>query len=391
MKQKKNNPFWQNERFLRDMLSADDRSGEYWKQYIKEHPEHRDDFEEARLDFTKIKLNNYSLPEETAGNLLNSIYTSYAARKKKQYLHAFYTVLAAACVAGLVFAIPYFYLPGPSGEKITRAASPSLDPDSLHTQVTLITGASEKIEVGDHAIIACDSNLYVQNRQGHKSYLLQPAGKAAKETVYNTLIVPAGKRSALRLPDGSKVWVNAGTVLKFPSAFPSDKRMIQVQGEIYIEVTRDETKPFFVQTSQFSVNVLGTSFNVAAYSDEEAHSVVLVKGCVAVKTEKAEEFRLSPNQKLTVEGGKTDVGPVDVYEYISWKDGILPFKGEPVSEILKRLARYYNVKIECAPSLAARPCSGELFLFEDVQQVLKTFSLLYNVTYRYESDTFIVE
>lgn len=391
MKNKKNNSFWEDENFIRDMLSADESTAGYWEEYLKEHPEKRADFIEAKEDFTKIKLNNYTLPEETAGKLLESVYASYAAQQKKRHRYTLYAVLAAACITGMLFIIPYFLRPGSSVRQTATAGFPHLSPDSIHARVTLITNAAEKIEIEEHAVIACDSNLYVQNRQGQKTYMPQTAGKTSGETGYNTLIVPPGKRTTLQLPDGSKVWVNAGTVLKFPSAFSFGKRQIQVQGEIYIEVTPDETKPFFVQTPQFTVNVLGTCFNVSAYSDEAVHSVVLVKGRVTVQTEKAEEFRLAPDQKLSLGAGTPEISPVNAYEYIAWKDGILPFKGETVSEILNRLSRYYQVKIQCAPSVAGRRCSGELILFDDIQQVLKTLSLLYDVSYRFESGTLIIE
>lgn len=391
MKKKKNNSFWEDDKFIRDMLSADESTAGYWEQYLKEHPEKREDFQEAKEDFSKIRLNNYALSEETGKKLLNRIYGSYAAQKKKRYRYTLYAVLAAACITGMLFILPYFYQPDSSVKHTSSAKLPLLSPDSIHTEVTLITNAAEKIEIDEYAIIACDSILYVQNQQGQKSYLPQTAGQTDGETIYNTLIVPPGKRSTLQLPDGSKVWVNAGTVLKFPSAFPSNKRLIQVQGEIYIEVTKDNAKPFFVQTPQFTVNVLGTCFNVSAYSDEAVHSVVLVKGQVAVQTEKKEEFRLTPDQKLSLSAGTAKISQVDVYEYISWKDGILPFNSKTVSEILKRLSRYYNVKIQCAPAVSGRRCSGELILFDDIQQILKTLSLLYNVSYRFESDTLIIE
>lgn len=391
MKEKKNNEFWQNDQFIRDMLSSDDRSIEYWNQYLKEHPEKREVFEEACDDFKKIRLNNYSLSEKASKKILNSIHETYAIQKKKKYRYYLYGALAAACLIGVLFAIPVFYMNDSSNKQQTLAELPPIPLESIHSEVTLITNTLEKIEVEDNSVIACDSNLYVQNNQGQKKYLSQSTENIAEETVYNTLIVPRGKRSTLQLSDGSKVWVNAGSILKFPATFASDKRIIQVQGEIYIDVARNETKPFFVQTSKFMVNVLGTSFNVSAYSDEESHSVVLVKGQVAVKTEKAEEFNLIPNQQLTLNNGKGEVRPVDVYDHISWRDGILQFKGEAVSEVLKRLSRYYNVEIKCAPSVAERRCGGELILFDDIQQVLKTLSILYNVTYRFESETIIIE
>lgn len=391
MKKKGNNEFWQDDLFIRYMLASDEVSAEYWNRYLKDHPEEREAFEEARESFRNVKLNDYSLPEETCRNLLNDIHRSYDLQKKKKNRYYLYGTLVAACLTGILFLISVLYTNNFSGNQDVLVELPSSPSDSIPTEVTLITNTSEKIELENNSVIACDSSLYIQDNQGQKDYLSRSTDKKEEKTTYNTLIVPRGKRSTLQLADGSKIWVNAGTVLKFPSVFAFDKRVIRVEGEIYIEVARDETKPFFVETPEFSVNVLGTCFNVSAYSDEAVHSVVLVKGQVAVKTDKAKEFKLIPNQKLTLSPEKNEIVPVDVYDYISWKDGTLRFKGETATDVLNRLARYYNVEMKCAPSVAEKRCSGELMLFDDIEQVLKTLSILYDVSYRMEGDTILIE
>lgn len=389
MKKKVNNDFWQDELFVRNRLLSDEESTAYWEAYLKEHPDKQELYEEACHDFEKIQLNNYSLSGEKQKELLDKVYRSHNAQKKKQHNLYLYGALVAACLIGVLFLIPVYMSHNSSVGQESLAVLPVSD--TVHTEVTLITDRAETIEIEDNAIIAYDSTVYVQNAKGQKNYLSESKVDPKEKMVYNTLVVPRGKRSSLQLPDGSKVWVNAGSVLRFPSTFASEKRMIQVQGEIYIEVVRDESKPFYVQTPKFTVNVLGTSFNVSAYSDEELQSVVLVKGQVAVKTEMNEEIKLIPNQKLEMNDHKNKVVPVDVYDYTSWKDGILQFKGETVAEVLKRLSRYYNVEIKCDPSVAGRRCGGELILFDDVNQVMKSLSLLYEFTYRFESETIIIE
>ena len=391
MKKKVNNDFWQDERFVRNRLLSDEESTAYWETYLKEYPDNQELYEEACHDFEKIQLNNYSLSEEKQKELLDKVYRSHNAQKKKQKQHNLYLygALVAACLIGVLFLIPVYMSHNSSVGQVSLNVLPVSD--TLHTEFTLITDRAETIEIEDNAIIAYDSTVYVQNAKGQKNYLSESKVDPKEKMVYNTLVVPRGKRSSLQLPDGSKVWVNAGSVLRFTSTFASEKRMIQVQGEIYIEVVRDESKPFYVQTPKFTVNVLGTSFNVSAYSDEELQSVVLVKGQVAVKTEMNEEIKLNPNQKLELNDHKNKVVPVDVYDYTSWKDGILQFKGETVAEVLKRLSRYYNVEIKCDPSVAGRRCGGELILFDDVNQVMKSLSLLYEFTYRFESETIIIE
>lgn len=391
MKKEVNNEFWQDERFIRDRLLSDEESAAYWEIYLKEHPDKQALFEETCHDFEKIQLNNYSLSEEKQKELLDKVYRSHNTqkRKQKQYKLYLYGALVAACLIGVLFLIPVYLNHDSSTGIDNLAVLPASD--TVRTEVTLITDQAEMIEVEDNALIAYDSTVYVQDAKGQKNYLSDSKKNREEKTVYNTLIVPRGKRSSLQLADGSKIWVNAGTVLHFPSTFAEDKRVIQVEGEIYIEVTRDETKPFYVQTSKFTVNVLGTSFNVSAYPDEDLQSVVLVKGQVAVKTENEKDIKLIPNQKLEMSSKENKVFPVDVYDYISWKDGILQFKGETVAEILKRLSRYYNVEIKCDPAVSGRRCGGELMLFDDINQVLKTLSILYDVNYRIESETIIIE
>ena len=282
MKKKVKNDFWQDERFVRNRLLSDEESTAYWEAYLKEHPDKQELYKEACHDFEKIQLNNYSLSGEKQKELLDKVYRSHNAQKKKQHNLYLYGALVAACLIGVLFLIPVYMSHDSSVGQDSLAVLPVSD--TVHTEVTLITDRAETIEIEDNAIIAYDSTVYVQNAKGQKNYLSESKVDPKEKMVYNTLVVPRGKRSSLQLPDGSKVWVNAGSVLRFPSTFASEKRMIQVQGEIYIEVVRDESKPFYVQTPKFTVNVLGTSFNVSAYSDEELQSVVLVKGQVAVKT-----------------------------------------------------------------------------------------------------------
>lgn len=381
MKKENNNEFWQNDRFIRDMLSPDERSEAYWETFLKEHPEKQEEFEQSRLDFNKIKLNNYSLSKEKTNRLLNNIHADYARQKRKKHLRYFSAALMAACLLGLLYIVPSYYMGGLSERNDIVATVPVAALDSIHTEVTLITDNSETIQIKNNSIIACDSNVHIQTGQGLQTLL----------TKYNTLVVPRGKRSSLVLDDGSKVWVNAGTVLRFPSTFDSDKRTIEVQGEIYIEVAKEKSRPFYVQTPEFTVNVLGTRFNVSAYRENKIQSVVLVEGKVAVRTKEEKEITLKPDQMLTMSQQKNEVNQVDVNDYISWKDGILQFKGESVGDVLKRIGHYYNVQIQCAPSIAGRSCAGELLLFDDIQQVMETFSALYDVKYHFVSDTLFIE
>lgn len=390
-KTKNNNELWNDSRFLKDMLSADEESFRYWVDYIEQHPEKRNAFEEALSNLQNLKLNNYSLPQDKKDALLDRIHhdhTKQQSQKRGFYLYAFALV---ACFAGLLyFSFAYYKLNNFSDQTkvLTQIVLPV---DSLQTEVTLITANSGAVKLADNAVIECDSNIYLQATPDDKSGQKKLVGVSSEKQELNTLVVPRGRRSSLILADGSKVWVNAGSILRFPSSFDSDKRMIQVEGEIYIEVVKEESRPFYVQTPEFTINVLGTKFNVLAYTDEAVQSVVLVEGSVTVKTKEEKDIKLVPNQKLTMIDDQNVVENVDVCDYTSWKDGLLQFHGESVQDILRRISRYYNVPITCAPSIANRKCAGKLMLFDDVQQVMSTFSMLYDVKCRFEPDAIYIE
>ena len=207
------------------------------------------------------------------------------------------------------------------------------------------------------------------------------------ENVINKLIVPSGMRSTLQLADGTKLWLNSDTELDFPSQFAGDIREITVKGEIYIEVARGR-QSFYVNTPQFRVRVHGTKFNVLAYSEDEENSVALVEGSVEVITAEHGITILAPNEKAAISADGILKEIVNVDEYISWKDGMLIFNQMPISEVLKKIGRYYNVHFEdhSGKELSAKTCTGKLFLFEDFEKIMVSLSILSATQYIREGD-----
>lgn len=159
MKKKVNNDFWQDERFVRNRLLSDEESTAYWETYLKEYPDNQELYEEACHDFEKIQLNNYSLSEEKQKELLDKVYRSHNAQKKKQKQHNLYLygALVAACLIGVLFLIPVYMSHNSSVGQDSLTVLPVSD--TVHTEVTLITDRAETIEIEDNAIIAYDSTF----------------------------------------------------------------------------------------------------------------------------------------------------------------------------------------------------------------------------------------
>ena len=192
---------------------------------------------------------------------------------------------------------------------------------------------------------------------------------------FNQLITPYGKRGTLILEDGTKIWVNANSRLIYPARFADDRREVYVDGEIYLEVMPDKNRPFIVKTDRMNVQVLGTSFSISAYGQEDNSRVILASGAVNISSEenKKEKFVLSPNEmyELSATGEAKVVQVPDVTRYTSWINGIYPFERESLASILDLMESFYGYKIEAAPDAGALTCSGKLRLNDNFVSTLE--------------------
>lgn len=173
-----------------------------------------------------------------------------------------------------------------------------------------------------------------------------------QEIAYYETVVPLGSQTKVVLPDKSVVWINAGSTLRYSDNLSTNRREVMLEGEAYFEVTRDSLKPFIVKSGNLDVKVIGTSFNVKAYNDEETIDVVLLTGKIEVyKEQKGSEnnnMELMPNQMLTYNKETEDmyVSLVNGSEYNTWKDGRLTFAQQPFLRIAKDIERKYNIRID---------------------------------------------
>jgi len=207
----------------------------------------------------------------------------------------------------------------------------------------------------------------------------------------NKLIVPYGKRSSIILSDGSKVWLNSGSVLEFPTRFDSKMREINLlSGEIYVDVVENKNSPFFVKTPDINLEVFGTQFNVITYKDLSP-SVILVEGKVSVQFHNADITILKPGEKVEYTlSGTVERHKVNVEEFISWKDGYLIFHNTPLTEVLKQVERYYNLSFDYKQSKEINQitCKGKLILSENINIVMDAIALLSESTYERKNNTF---
>lgn len=168
------------------------------------------------------------------------------------------------------------------------------------------------------------------------------------EMALNEIIVPDGESAEVYLSDNTHVWLNSGTKLTYPAKFDGETRDVQLNGEAYFDVTHNPENPFHVETSQLTVEVLGTSFNLEAYGHEKEVNVTLVDGKVNLQNKAGQlltELAPGENAQFNLNQKKINISKVDTEFYTSWIDGYLVFKGETLDEIAKKFERWYNVEV----------------------------------------------
>lgn len=273
-------------------------------------------------------------------------------------------------------------------ESIELQAQRIVSPENPGKEILLVTSDQQKLNIDDNANVkyAHDGSVTVDSRKVEQTV---SSGKKA-EPVYNQIIVPKGKRTHVYFADGTRIYVNSGSRVVYPSVFADDKREIYVDGEIYLDVKRDESRPFYVKSRGMNVRVLGTSFSVCSYEEDEESSVVLVSGKVEVETHAKEKMTLAPDEMFSMKSSGISKRKVDASEYVCWVNDMMIFKKEPLTNVLTRLSRYYGQEMKYSQELGKLTVSGKLDLRDNLEDVLKIISSFAPLKYKMVNDTLTV-
>ncbi len=344
----------------------------YWENYITTHEDSRTAFNEAIESFDEIRRHRGTMLSGQAASMKTQIERLEAKKKRKRFTR--YVGSAAAVL--LLAVVSTFFFPPEKTEK-TEPPLASIGETMNNNNIQLFT-ANGMVEIDNNSTVVVSQTMesvVISNPHSQKEIDL-------KSSQTNTLVIPYGKRSTLILSDGSKVHLNSGTKMEFPGTFAGKKREISVEGEIFIEVAKQNNMPFILHTPHSEITVYGTSFNVSSYSEDAKESVVLVKGSVEVQSE-GTALRLRPNEMAEVENGRIARKQVDVSDYIGWTEGYMQLNREPLNEVLKRIGRYYNVTFRYGQGidLPGQTCSGKLFLSDNLDDVLESFSKMTRLQY----------
>ena len=378
---KNNMDFLSDDDFIKWRLYNDDELDVFWYNYIEQYPERKEDFYSAIEKFNAALLNKKELTDSEIDGLLEKIVKSANNKKKKKRILFLWS--SVACIIILVATTIYIQTIQDNSFEITKD---TVIGETLPNEDIQLISGNKIVNIKQNA----DINLSLD---GQASIIEEGAILPSKINLteeMNNLRVPYGKRSTLTLADGTKIWLNSGTEIDFPTNFLNTERRIKIRGEVYVDVVKDNDRPFIVETSQLDVQVLGTKLNISCY-DQTQESVVLVEGRVQVKS-KNETHTLYPGELLSFNADKVIHEKVDINEYISWIGGVFIFKKMTISDLLKKVGRYYNVDFRNNQSeLMKRTCTGKLYLSEDIQPVLEVISAISNTSYEYSGKTILIK
>jgi ferric-dicitrate binding protein FerR (iron transport regulator) len=238
----------------------------------------------------------------------------------------------------------------------------------------------EMIKVAAVFAIAWLAFHYLKSHDGKPE---NKAGNVAWQTVY----VPAGQRAEVTLSDGSHIWLNAQSRLSYPSTFADGQREVLLEGEAYFTVQSDAQHPFIVNTPNIDVRALGTEFNVMAYNRDSTFEISLLKGTVELLSDMRNPVRMNVKTSVEWKDGQFRTRPIPNPDYFRWQEGLICVHNEPVGDILRKLERYFDVRIEIKrKNIVNYRYSGKFRTSDGVDQVLRVLQLEHRFIYERDSE-----
>lgn len=311
-------------------------------------------------------------------------------QKRRVLLHRFMYAAAAVLLPAIIFIAVFF---SSQTQVDTIAQVEEIQPGVQKAQLVLSTG--ERVELSDSIVDIAQAQEGVEITNENSTLNYSSSEGSPAKVQYNTLIVGRGEEYQLALADGTKVWLNSESSLRYPVQFSGKNRQVELKGEAYFEVAHNAKKPFKVNTTEMNVAVLGTSFNISAYPDDETVHTTLVEGSVKVHNNigEQEEKILEPNQQFVYSKAdhKVRVDKVNARFYAAWKDGAFTFVDEPLPSIMKKLERWYNIRVFFqGQEVQNLRFSGKLKRFKSCNDVLEVISKTTHIQYEIQGDRNVV-
>lgn len=306
-----------------------------------------------------------------------------AGGSKRIILWSKFTV--AALIVFTLSALLYFTFNRQKQQKPkdSLAKAKQIIPGTDKAVLILADGTRVNLDDKENGQIASQSGIkIVKTADGHLHYTVVDTKTKKIGISYNTIETPKGGKYQITLPDGSEVWLDAASSLRYPTKFIAKERKVELSGQAYFEIAKDKNKPFRVVTDKQQIEVFGTHFNVNAYSDEKEALTTLLEGSVKVGLlNNGKGNFIKPGEQAVLKGNNFEVKAVDVDAVVAWKNGNLIFDGEEAGILLNKLSRWYDVEFVCDEKLRDVKLGGKISRSKNLYDVLRILQLTRKINF----------
>ncbi|NRF40136.1 FecR family protein [Pedobacter foliorum] len=333
--------------------------------------------------FAEYQISESELQEEM---VLLDKKLSLSVKRRRLWLQ---TVSAAAiliCCVGL-----FFYLKKDTKSKIMYTQKQEIVSGGNKATLTLSNGKKISLTDAPSGELVQQTGISITKTADGQIVYKVTGVPTASSSDYNVIETPSGGQFKINLPDGTEVWLNAASSLRFPAVFKGTERNVRLTGEAYFQVAKNRAMPFKVETENSTIEVLGTHFNVNAYANERFMETTLLEGSVSVSSPSG-SVKIKPNQQAQFDKNNVQINviPVDASDVIAWKNGYFLFEDESIERIMRKLARWYDVDVEYRGDFSKISLWGNISRYKNISEVLGQLELTHAVHFKIEGRRIIV-
>ncbi|MBL1410713.1 FecR family protein [Sphingobacterium faecale] len=361
-------------KFNGELTEAEIDALQVWSEHDSRNVQLIQQLEEEMKSGADMRIFN-SFDEEVGWSIL---------RKKRRKQSLWYWGRIAAALLVLIGTVSFFLLRTNEDVESSRIVE-SKDERYKNDILPAIKGAKivledgTEVKVNDNVTLLADGSISTDE----KTIVAD-----APSTTINKLVVPAAHFLHMTLSDGTKVWINASSELVFPSQFTKDRRQVKLKGEAYFQVAKDQDRPFVIETVGGNVKVLGTHFNISAYTDRPV--TTLEEGKVMVYKDHLQEI-LYPGMKGEIVGSRIDLRKADLQKELAWKNNLFYFKGDNIVSIAKELQNWYDLEVSFSKGVSlSQTYTGEISRSANLTEVLKMLEFVSDLDFKIDNNKLVI-
>jgi ferric-dicitrate binding protein FerR (iron transport regulator) len=331
--------------------------------------------------------------ERTRERILTRLKNEIHHKEKKAFFARMRWIASSAAVIAIGLAIFIFKKPVSIDQKIAKQSSfkQTIVPGKYTAVLTLGNGDRIDLDSSTKGKLAVQGSMVITKNAAGRIVYQNRTGDTNGPITYNTITTPAGGQFMVTLPDGSNVWLNAASSLRYPSRFEGKERHVELHGEAYFEIFKNKNSPFTVTAENTNIKVLGTHFNVMAYKNEPAVATTLLEGSVSLSAKNAHAL-LVPGQQAIAEFNSENIilREVNVEDAVAWKNGYFSFRKQNIRAAMNKIARWYNVDVEYNGNVNNKFLGGTVSRLENITELLNYIELTGIAKFKIEGRRIIV-